>query len=733
MTFHFSLSPLGWLVVAAFLAAGLALSGWLYRRSSQALKPQTKTLLIVLRGLTFATIGFLLLEPILSLVRVSRNKPVLAVLLDASESMGIPAPRPGENPNPYHPKFLPPLLDELGRKFEVVPYEFADSLLPVKRSQWSQERKLWGQRTDIAAALSKLASLSNEGGPSGILLLSDGQNNYGKDPLREAQKSGVPVFAVGLGDTVPLRDLAIARISANDVAYDGEAIPVEVVIRNQGFTQAQTSLSIREGKSTLVTQSLPLPASGAEARVSLTIPAQKEGVHRFTASLPAAEGEALKENNDKGFAINVLRSKLRAALFASPGFELRFLKSALEQDTGVTVTTFVSPASGTWSQLSGDKITPVNFTSVLQGLSSYDLAILCDLPRDLLSDALQKALKDMVDVQGGGLFVLGDETLKDYSSLLLAQVFPVRLGPSNLESPLEVALTREGENHPITTLSQDRKQNADLWQGLPPLLGADRAAGVASGATVLLALPKVKTPQGPLPIASCQRYGKGKVLLVSGYPLWRWGFTVSRTGKGSEVYDKFLSNAVRWLGAREEGKRLKVEPVDKLVRSGENVIFSGQAYGEDNRPLDGADVSVTLSEAESKKVVQKITLVSQGNGRYEGTAQPLPPGNYVYQAIGNLGNQKFGEDKGELGVEAVNLEYDQVGLNQDLLKGLAKATGGRYYDQANIGSLARDITLTAQPRKVVRELNLWDHPFLFLLLLALFLAEWAIRKWVGLA
>jgi len=190
---------------------------------------------------------------------------------------------------------------------------------------------------------------------------------------------------------------------------------------------------------------------------------------------------------------------------------------------------------------------------------------------------------------------------------------------------------------------------------------------------------------------------------------------------------------VRWLGAREEGKRLKVEPLEKLVRSGESVIFTGKAYGEDNRPLDGADISVMVSEAETKKEVQKLPLLSQGNGRYEGTAQLLPPGNYLFQAVGALGTQRFGEDKGEFGVEAMNLEYDQTGLNPDLLKALAKATGGRYYDESSTPVLFHDLTLTAQPRKTARELDLWDHPILFLLLLALLLAEWAIRKWVGLS
>jgi hypothetical protein len=733
MTLHLSLSPVGWLVVLAFLVTGLALSGWLIRRSPYALKPVTKAALIILRGLAFATIGFLLLEPILSLVRVSRNKPVLAVVLDASQSMGTPSANLEAKARSYPPQFLSSLSDELARKFDVVSYEFSDSLRAVQKKGWAQERKPQGQRTDLGAAFSKLSSLSPEAAPSGVLLLSDGQNNYGKDPLREAQKLGVPVYAVGLGDTTRPRDIAIVRVSANEIAYDGEAIPVEVIVRNRGFAQAQTPITIREGKTTLSGQSLPLPPSGAEARINLTIPSQKEGVHRFTASIPVGEGEILKENNVRGFAVNVLRSRLRVALFASPGFELRFLKSALEQDTGLAVTTYVSPGSGRWTQVVKDAASPISFGQVLQDLPTYDLAILCDLPRDLLTDALQKSLRDVVDAKGGGLFVLGDETLKDYASLPMVQMLPVRLGGTNLEDPLEVTLTHEGENHPITTLSPDPKQNVELWKDLPPLLGANRAAGISSGATVLMVYPKVKTPQGSLPIVSCQRYGKGKVLLISGYPLWRWGFTVEGTGKGGEVYTKFLSHAVRWLGAREEGKRLKVEPLEKLVRSGESVIFTGQAYGEDNRPLDGADISVTVSEAETKKEVQKLALLSQGNGRYEGTAQLLPPGNYLFQAVGALGTQRFGEDKGEFGVEAMNLEYDQTGLNPDLLKALATATGGRYYEEAGIGSLARDIALSSQPRKTARELDLWDHPFLFFLLLLLFLAEWAIRKWVGLS
>ena len=64
---------------------------------------------------------------------------------------------------------------------------------------------------------------------------------------------------------------------------------------------------------------------------------------------------------------------------------------------------------------------------------------------------------------------------------------------------------------------------------------------------------------------------------------------------------------------------------------------------------------------------------------------------------------------------------------------MADDTGGRSYTAATAGSLADDIQYVGGGVTVVEERDLWDMPFLLLLLAGLILGEWGYRRFRGLA
>ncbi|HKO16377.1 MAG TPA: hypothetical protein VJU87_09060, partial [Gemmatimonadaceae bacterium] len=63
----------------------------------------------------------------------------------------------------------------------------------------------------------------------------------------------------------------------------------------------------------------------------------------------------------------------------------------------------------------------------------------------------------------------------------------------------------------------------------------------------------------------------------------------------------------------------------------------------------------------------------------------------------------------------------------------ASETGGRFYTPATARSLPDDIALSKRGVTVVNQMDLWDMPVIFLLLVGLVSAEWAYRKRRGLA
>jgi hypothetical protein len=84
-------------------------------------------------------------------------------------------------------------------------------------------------------------------------------------------------------------------------------------------------------------------------------------------------------------------------------------------------------------------------------------------------------------------------------------------------------------------------------------------------------------------------------------------------------------------------------------------------------------------------------------------------------------------------VAELNAEFVDAEMRAPLLKRIADETGGRFYTPPTVGTLAADIAMSKRGVTVVNELDLWDMPINFLVLIALLSAEWGYRKVRGLA
>jgi hypothetical protein len=78
-------------------------------------------------------------------------------------------------------------------------------------------------------------------------------------------------------------------------------------------------------------------------------------------------------------------------------------------------------------------------------------------------------------------------------------------------------------------------------------------------------------------------------------------------------------------------------------------------------------------------------------------------------------------------------EYFDAEMQVSLLERLTEETGGGFYTPETVGSLPEDVRFTESGSTVYDELDLWDMPIVFLLLVTLVGSEWSIRRWRGLA
>ena len=76
-------------------------------------------------------------------------------------------------------------------------------------------------------------------------------------------------------------------------------------------------------------------------------------------------------------------------------------------------------------------------------------------------------------------------------------------------------------------------------------------------------------------------------------------------------------------------------------------------------------------------------------------------------------------------------EHFQVQQNRALLERLAAATGGRYFTLDEADDIPEAVQFSDAGIVERRLLELWNMPFLFLLLVALKSGEWLARLWWG--
>jgi hypothetical protein len=130
--------------------------------------------------------------------------------------------------------------------------------------------------------------------------------------------------------------------------------------------------------------------------------------------------------------------------------------------------------------------------------------------------------------------------------------------------------------------------------------------------------------------------------------------------------------------------------------------------------------------AEAAVRQQEVLTDAQGESHLDVGA--LPPGAYRLSGKATLDGRAVSEDKTFV-VRAEGKELEDIISREDVLRAIAEAGGGTFQRDTLDSVTIRD------PREVrvgsQKQLQLWSHPALLMLVLALLAAEWAVRRRAG--
>ncbi|HUW34289.1 MAG TPA: hypothetical protein VM223_22000, partial [Planctomycetota bacterium] len=205
----------------------------------------------------------------------------------------------------------------------------------------------------------------------------------------------------------------------------------------------------------------------------------------------------------------------------------------------------------------------------------------------------------------------------------------------------------------------------------------------------------------------------GRTMAFTADTTWRWFFQMRSLGRETP-YVKFWGQTVRWL-ANQEVKEREQKPgitvfTDKRnYEPGETVRMFARARGEGGLATNDAIIHAIIGSPAGTQTPVQLAYVPGTTGEYEGTFDPPAPGKYDASVTGMLNQQPLGEKIAlDFRVGSPNLEFDQLDLNEPLLKRIAAETGGRYYSLILLDDLIKNLQTSEQQKRTQRQVSLWD-------------------------
>ncbi len=717
MSLSFGLSP--WLLALCLvLAAGLTY--WTYRRTTPPISRGWRWLLGSLRFTALALLFFLLFEPVLRQLSTTERPPVLAVLIDDSQSLQVTS-APGADTAAASPRDAVAdalrQLDASDLPGEKRYFAFSSGLRALDANHVLDSLRFDGARTDLAGALEAVRDELQDVNLRGVVALSDGQYNTGQNPLYVAERFPAPLYPIVLGDTTRRRDLQIRRVTTNDIAYVDTELPIQIGLRAEAAGGASVTLELLRNGERIAAEQVTLPDGTAEVPVDLTYTPSEPGLQRLTARVTQLDGEVTYRNNERPISVRVLENRRRVLLLgAAPTPTVGAVRRLLAQNEDTNVAHFVPKQGGGFYQ-----------GELPADLSAFDVMVLVGFPSAAVPPATVERVAQAAADDMPLFFVLDRQTDLPLLRQHFGSLLPVR--PERIRSTfVEAALvpTEGSVQHPIFDIPD---MQPELWRQLPPLQ-YNESRWAASPDARVLATTRVRGVELNDPLLTIRERAGQRTAALLGADSWRWANLPEDLQAVAPVWPTLLGNTIQWVTTREDDRRVRIEPIRETFAGSERVSFTGQVYDESLNPVNDATVEINVAAPDGSRY--PYTMNAVGNGRYVLDIGTLPAGSYTYAAEATREGAALGTDQGQFAVGSLTLEFRATRANAALMRQLAQRSGGTAFAPAEANDLpvrlARSETFTPVTLQNERDRELWHVSWLLAAIIALLAAEWTLRK-----
>lgn len=668
------------------LLAGVVYAYILYSKKTSWGK-KVNTTLSILRGVLVAIIAFLLLGPMLNQVQFFDEKPVVVLAIDNSASL----------PATYDSTDFAQMKNRLeGIQSEL---EAADIDVRIKGLQdyapTFRTVAFDQQATNLQSLLKGIESDYEQQNLIGVVLVSDGIHNYGRSP--QFMNLNMPVYAVGLGDTIPAQDLSIKSINYNKVVYEGNRFPLNVEVFNNGFVGQSAEVQVLKGGQVIKSQRLQLPGDEQINSVEFILDAEKVGVESFQVQVVPLNGESSTVNNSRNVFLEVVDSKQRILVAArAPHPDIKALTTVIDKNEGTETVLYI------------ESVTDVSPEG------PFDLIILHQLPG---FNELPSWLNSWIN-NTNTLYITGTENLQpinerneviDYSSYGQTDNVSANVNPNFELFEVDDALLSRMETYPPLTVPYGQF--------------------TFKNAVEVLLYQKIGNIQTERPLISIYNSDERKSAVFSGAGFWKWRLQEFALNDDQKLFDEIFGKLIQYLATKDDKRNFQVNTTTNQYFDNEPVEFISDVYNELFEKVYDYSIDLTITDAQGAR--QEFDYVNSASRNFQ--LSGLTPGIYSFSASSTVNGQRE-TAQGTFSVEKLALEDINLTANHQLLRNIANNSGGQYLEEASISSLTEMITsLNTRPisRSDEKLQLILNNPWILILLLILVSGEWFIRKYNG--
>ena len=727
--------------VIAAVAALVAYAIWMVRRDGAELPAAVRVLLAALRLAALAAVCVALLD----LRRIAEHEVVLpsrvAVLVDSSASMSLPETATADAAS--RGRRAVDLLDEGGLlaalrgRHEVSLWRFdaeaeplallpregepqpeppsepqAEPSAPPTRPpadeaaaagrDWREAVGPRGYETRLGEALAAVAEREPSGLLAGVVVLTDGGNNAGIDPLAAAARlarAGVPVVPLGLGSDELPANVRVADLIVPARVFPGDAFAVTAYLQSQGLADERVRVELSEQPGgdgaegaapgrVVDTLEATLGGDGELVAVRFDVPGLPTPGSRTLAvrvTPPAADTTA--GDDTQSAAIEVVDRVTRVLLMAGgPGREYQFMRSVLHRDPSFAVDVLLGTAAPGMSQDSRRILAA--FPPSDEALAEYDAVVAIDPDWRLVEPAGWARLERWVARESGGLMLVAggihmDGWLADPRATPLRGLFPVELSrPGQLpggglggeEEPMPLEFTRDGAEAEFLWLAAGSESSRVIWGEFPGIYGCFPAEQAKPGATIYARVARrgAAASEPRRIFLAGQLYGSGSIFYAGSGELWRLRVVEEA------AYERLVAQLVRHvsqgrLARGSQRARLLVDrdrhPVGgtvqvRLALADESLFTASAARPPSCRAVGpgGAIVPIRLAAAADRPGTLEGGFVAAREGGWRIEVDPAP----------GLGEEPLTR---RIQVQLPDRELARPRLDRPLLEQLATRTG----------------------------------------------------------